>query len=666
MKTSVNFLEGVDLATVRRTHINWPNQIRAIVDGYRGYSGLPHGVQKDALQNAWDAREHKKGKNWSCVFEYIKGDKHEFITITDKGTTGLTGRVLEPEELEMDLPAEEKWGRFENVAFTKEPSEEALGSRGRGKFIFVGASKKYTILYDSLRNDSTYRFGFRTITKTESPIEAYDEDNGKKKLFQFTHGVLKALAEIGTRIIIVDPISELVKAIKSGGLSRYIGETWWEIILKYDVDICTKIDGKIYQAEVPEEFKLPEKDGKHYKTWIKEGKKIVVAGNEFKVKKLHIVSNIGEPLPEDIRGISIQRGGMKICTIEPRYMPKDIAESIYGYITLDRATERVLMIDEGPEHYNFDFRRALPRAIKSFVEDEMAKFAKDKLGWGADVREIRRQQQRNAERKALLAINRLAKEIGFIGVGKGPRTKKTTSVERKKKEIRIRIMELEFPRKDDIRVNYGETLNNIASKIINDSEKKITMRIRMFLRYYDRVIKHYVEEDISIDSESESPIFGPFSETFVEEDFPHTGRYTICTRIISMMEENKGVILDEAIHSFYLEEDPPAKGLFENCEAVEYPEEAKEILGEAVPGERGGYILQYNVSHPAEKAVEDTEDDLSEYLFRLMAFELCRIDLLQADSKLYGESDKSTPVDVVHRTHRVLGTSLYRYYLMAG
>jgi hypothetical protein len=56
----------------------------------------------------------------------------------------------------------------------------------------------------------------------------------------------------------------------------------------------------------------------------------------------------------------------------------------------------------------------------------------------------------------------LAKEIGFIGVGKGPRTKKTTSVERKKKEIRIRIMELEFTRKDDIRVNYWETLNNIS------------------------------------------------------------------------------------------------------------------------------------------------------------------------------------------------------------
>jgi len=270
MKTSVNFLKDVDLSKVTRTHINWPNQVRAIVDGYRGYMGTPHGVQKDALQNAWDARRYKKGRDWSCIFEYIKGDKYSFISITDKSTTGLTGRILKSEELEMELPPEEKWGRFENVAFTKDPSEDALGSRGRGKFIFVGASKQFTILYDSLRNDGTYRFGFRTITKTESPVEAYDEDDGREKLLKFTQGTLKPLGETGTRIIIVDPIDELIDAIKSGKLSRYIGETWWETILKYGANIYIKTDREIHRVNVPEEFKLYEKDGKNHKIWIKE------------------------------------------------------------------------------------------------------------------------------------------------------------------------------------------------------------------------------------------------------------------------------------------------------------------------------------------------------------------------------------------------------------
>src|SRR3990172_6759748 len=134
---------GIDLSTARSTVINWPNQFMAIIDGYRGFKGVPHGVQKDAIQNSWDARkDKKKGRGWSLRIEVGHSKSGRvFLCITDRGTTGLTGRVLKPEELQEDLPAVERWGRFENVAFTKDPSEGALGSRGRGKFIFVGASK---------------------------------------------------------------------------------------------------------------------------------------------------------------------------------------------------------------------------------------------------------------------------------------------------------------------------------------------------------------------------------------------------------------------------------------------------------------------------------------------------------------------------------------------
>src|SRR3990172_10617400 len=128
----------VVLGQTRHTVINWPVNLAQIVDGYRAFRGVPHGVQKDALQNAWDARvEKKNARGWSATFELMKFDGgNNFFVITDRGTTGLTGRVLKTEELQEDLPLEEKWGRFENVAFTKAASEEALGSRGRGKFIF--------------------------------------------------------------------------------------------------------------------------------------------------------------------------------------------------------------------------------------------------------------------------------------------------------------------------------------------------------------------------------------------------------------------------------------------------------------------------------------------------------------------------------------------------
>lgn len=131
----------LNLNKTRRTVINWPNELKEIVDRYRGWTSISHGVQKDAVQNAWDARiERDDPKQWQLEFELIESKDFNLFVFTDQGTTGLTGKVLSTEELQLDLPIEERWGRFENVAFTKEPSEKALGARGRGKFIFVGAS----------------------------------------------------------------------------------------------------------------------------------------------------------------------------------------------------------------------------------------------------------------------------------------------------------------------------------------------------------------------------------------------------------------------------------------------------------------------------------------------------------------------------------------------
>lgn len=224
---NVGFNQRIDLTTARDTIINWPEQVRTIADGYRRYEGIPHGVQKDAIQNGWDARVDKgHGRGWSLRFELLRSeDGVTYLSFTDSGATGLTGRVLQPEELEEDLPPEERWGRFENVAFIKGPSEQALGSRGRGKFIFVAASKENTILYDSLRADGTYRFGYRTVQRTRSPVNAFDEDAGREELINLTRGFFQPLSTVGTRVIIVNPIDELLADITWGRFLRYIGET---------------------------------------------------------------------------------------------------------------------------------------------------------------------------------------------------------------------------------------------------------------------------------------------------------------------------------------------------------------------------------------------------------------------------------------------------------
>jgi hypothetical protein len=652
------YLRGVD---VRRTVRNWPEDVRAVVDGYRAYTTIPHAVQKDAIQNGWSARKNRKGKGWGFTFELLETPEMRFLLMTDTGTIGLTGRVLTPEEYEMDLPGKERWGRFEGVAFTQPRAERTLGSRGRGKFIFVGASKEYTILYDTLRDDATYRFGFRAVTRTESPVFACDGEEGKRKLREITGNLIEPLSTIGTRVIIVNPLDELVRDIKGGHFLRYIGETWWEIILKYDATIKVRVNEQERTATIPGEFDLKEEDSRRFKVWLKKNQKIPVAFEEARVKNLHVVYSVNTPVPEDIRGISLQRDGMKICTIEPRYMGRESAERIYGYINFDTDTEEALLEDEGIEHCSYDFRRALPGAIKRLVEDEILRFAQTKLGYGGDAREMRRQQQRNAERRALIVANTFARALG-IGAGPGP-MRKGPGGERTARKVRIQMEELELPRLGDLKINYGEPVKNIKIRVVSEDERDIDMRVKLFLRFYDRILKTFAEHDIRVNSHSVTGDLGPFEERFTEQSYPDKGKYTVVARIVSLMDEDKGMEFDYKTKSFYLEEDPPMRGLFERCEAFGFPgeEPLKYWMGYSEYGSERGLILYYNLNHPGYASVSESEEDLAEYIVRIAGQEICRYDLMQEQSVLFRGEQRSDPQEILKQERRIVGELIYKY-----
>jgi len=646
---------------VRRTVRNWPEEVRAIVDGYRGYTTISHAVQKDAIQNAWSARKNAKGKDWTSTFELLETGKRNFLLMTDQGTTGLTGRVLEPEEYEEDLPGRERWGRFEGVAFTHSRTERTLGSRGRGKFIFVGASRENTIIYDTLRDDGTYRFGFRTVVRTESPVAAYDDEDGKRKLREMTGQLLEPLVAVGTRVIIVSPVDELVEDIKTGRFFRHIGETWWEIILKYGVRITVKVGERERAAEIPREFELQKEDSKKFNFWVKRKQKIQVGSNDFWIKNLHMMYNRARAVPQDIRGIAIQRDGMKICTIEPRYMGREIAHRLYGYVNFDPDTEEALLDDESIEHYSYDFRRALPGAMRRFVEDEMLRFGQEKLGYGFDAREARREEQRNAERRALAAANNFARGLG-IGAGPGP-IHRGRGGERMPRKVRIRMEELALPRPGDLRVNYGEVVRNIRIRVVNDREPDVELRVKVFLRFYDKVLKSFLERDIVITSHSITEDFGPYEEEFTETNYMDTGKYTIVARILSLMEEDKGDELDYRTKSFYLEEDPPMRGLFERCEAFGFPDEEpiKYWMGYSEYGSERGLILYYNLGHPGYPPVSENEEDLAEYILRIAGQEICRYDLMQEETILFRDDQRNDPQEILKQERQVVGELVYKF-----
>lgn len=654
-----SYLAGVEW---RRTVRNWPDDVKTIVDGYREHTVIAHAVQKDAIQNSWSAKVNRRGDGWNITFELAEARDRKFLLITDVGTTGLTGRILMPEEYEMDLPAEERWGRFEGVAFTQPRAERTLGSRGRGKFIFVGASKEYTILYDTLRGDGTYRFGFRTVIKTESPVMAYDGELGKQKIREMTGNLISPISSVGTRIIIVNPLDEVVHDIRRGSLFRYIGETWWEILAKYNASITIRVDGRERLVGIPPDFNLNEEDSERVKVWVKKNQRIPGGLSGANIKNLHLIYKTDGPISEDLRGVAIQRDGMKICVIEPKYMGREIADRLYGYVNFDAQTEELLLDDEGIEHYNYDFRKALPGAIKRFVEDEMLRFAQEKLGYGTDAREVRRQQQRNAERRALVAANSFARALG-IGAGPGPRREGHGGGGTPRK-IRIQMEELQLPRPADLRVNYGESVKNIKMRIINDNGRDVDLRVKFFLRYYDRVMKVFAEQDITLKADSVSEEIGPFEVECRESDFPDSGKYTVVARILSLMDEDKGVELDYKTKSYYLEEDPPMRGLFERCEAFGFPDEEPIMfwMGYSEYGSERGLILYYNLNHPGYVPVSESEEDLAEYIIRIAGQEICRFDLIQEIPVLFTIEQKDDPEEILKQERKVLGELIYKFW----
>lgn len=650
----------LNIERARPTVINWQNEVTSIADGYRMHRGIAHGVQKDAVQNAWDARANKRGTGWACAFELNKSpDGVVYLSFTDTGTFGLTGRVLEPEELEKDLPAEERWGRFENVAFTKEPSEEALGSRGRGKFVFLAASKQYIVLYDSLRGDGSYRFGYRTVQRTQSPIDAFDGGKGREELQRITNGFFEPLGKVGTRVIIVEPIEELVEDIRSGRFLRYIGETWWELLTKYKAAITVGYQGEVSKAAPPTQFELPTEDCRAFKVWRKENATLWIDSGCYRVKTLHVVYS-DRPVPEDIRGIAIQRGGMKVTSLPMQFVPRGIAARVYGYITVEKSLETALLKDEGIEHYSYDFRKVFPKAVRRFVERELGAFARQKLGIGIDPEVMKQRAANRAEREAVYAINRIARKLnlavsGFGGGGGNGGEPKL------KKPLRIEFTSIQFPR-ESRRVNYGERIAEIGLRVVNQTDDGVDARLRLYLLWDDQVVRQYLETDVVLGPKSKSGTLGLFEQLFTEEEFPQRGRYALRAKLISLAKPRKGKELHILTRYFYLEEDPPERGLFENCEGMEFPEEESKLMGEAVPGESGGYILQYNLKHPAKLAEEDNVTDFKDYLVTLMANEIPWIDVRSDLPRLFEKDRIGDPEYVAKRGSQIIGEVLHTYY----
>lgn len=664
-----DFFKTLPKSEARSTIINWLQQIKNIKDQYQQYATVREGVQKDAIQNAWDARSNKDGRNWRIRFQLHTKDNPKWLSFTDSGTCGLTGRVLKPQELELDLPPNERWGRFENLAFTKGPSEGSLGARGQGKFIFVAASESLRILYDSLRPNDSYRFGVRWVEITDSKVMHWDNGEARKKIIEYSP-VLKPLTTVGTRVIIDEPNAVLINSIVSGEFARFIAITWWDIITRFNV--CIEIDAGdgrgFLRVETPQDFVLPAKDTAQHLVSLKENISFSLGGKRYGIEKIHIVSTKDKKVREDIRGIALQRGGMRIMRLEMKHVPPDITNSVYGFVRFDRELDEAMKALEDPTHFNLNLHRGVGRKVREIVEKALDDFARERLG--ADGAMPSSGVNNDAAKRALSEMNRIAKMFGVqlrgSGTVGGAPSSGTTIL-----PVRISFVGgIEFPRKGSPRVNYGESLKSKQVVLVNDTENIVKVRATLsFIQAETDQREILFEKDCSVNGCDKIDLLTPFDLTITRNKFAR-GRWGLVQKVVALeaikhgeQTWEKGLIIQEFTHRFWVEEDPPEFGVFEEVNLVEFlsPEDVLQYrVGPGSTAQRRR--LDININHPAYKEVISEAELVEEYVFEQAAIALVEVDLDQEKSVLVPDKDRLTPALLLRTATTQLAKILAKYY----
>lgn len=648
----------------RATPISWEDLIENILDAYRLYvDDLSHAVQKDAIQNSVDARD-PEADGLEITFKLTRAGGEKLI-IEDNGTVGLTGRILREDEYEKDLPEEERWGRFEGMAFKRE-NPRALGARGQGKFIFVGMSKNKMIVYDTLRKDGVYRLGARHLGKILYPPP--ENEAARKKLKKYFPD-LSPLNQAGARIIVSKPYETLKEAIKTGRFTRYIQTTWWPILTDptYNVSILIKFDGKEEKVGFPEDLKFPPDDTKDVKVWIREwdpirkGYKI----RALSIRKLHLCWS-EKPLAEDVKGIMVIRGGMVVERVPVSELmtgaPPKITDHIYGYVEGDEGVQFQLKTIEDPTHYKFRRKGGWGKknifgTMLAYVSEQLQQFAQKKLG-------LEKTKKIKDFASLLKRFNRIVRSLGIspfdVGVVRPmPPSMQPPSL----KPIDLIFSTPEFPRSSP-RVNYGEEIRNFRVNVANRTGQAARIRVRIYTEQADIVRDKILFKDDDIPP-GETRQFGPFKLKITRKYTAGECRIKGLLNCLRHPDFEKGADLDKSTCRFWVEQNPPpGKGPFRDIVPVrgitcKIGGHEMRLDHRVDPHPEGGYVLKYNTEHPAYKEKCRTDEETDEYIIELMAKGLSPI-LIASDHELFRGLDD--PHEIITRSSALCSEILAKYY----
>jgi hypothetical protein len=457
-------MSGMEI--IKSPETNWSSFLEQVQRDYNTFPalGIAHGLQKDAIQNGWGARINNH--NWTFEFRLIKSTDGKFIlTMTDHGTHGLIGdpcyfeKKAKTSGETAGIPEKEKLARFESMFYS---GGSGVGLFGRGKLLFNVASKQKLIFYDSLTIDKQYRLNKRQISGSE-----YNQykcvlqgDLAKAKLYEWLNGLLQPLTSPGTRIVIVEPIQEVLDAIHNGDFLKAIEETWWEIIQKFDAKITVVDDeNRVYRAKVPKDYAtLPKETTGGWRVYYKANVEVKVGSDVYKIKHLHfLLAPKNKIINPELQGVNVHRRGMKIGSLQLE-IPEEISDRFFGYVQLDEDFENLVSETESITHYGFASIRKSPiRDLRNTVREDFEVFMQQ-LGFGPNTQEQNEKAKKLLE-KAKAELDNILRDMGIPSL---------TGGRSNKQDLSISIINLNFPNNTNY-VNIGDVISGFKYKITNRS-----------------------------------------------------------------------------------------------------------------------------------------------------------------------------------------------------
>ena len=406
---------------------------------------FPNGFQKDAIQNAVGARKTNKWKNWTCDISLKETKQGAFLVVEDSGTVGLTGNNIPTEEITKKMQNGEEIAPYERLSrftsmFNSGGNKTGGGLFGAGKSVYSVASKKYKYYFDSLREDGSY-----VANVNESGHVMPIALEGKKaKDYILRETGLPEKTKVGTRVIIVDPVEELVESIKDKSIIQFIQESWWLIIQRFDETSSITVNG--FVVPVPEGVK----DGTH--VFELQRPERVTSNYQVKHFGLYFFAKGGNGW----KGISYFRKGMKIGEVSIKDIPEKLKDKYWGYVEVDEAWEDELSEIEDTVHFGVSKGKKNSgqyQKLQNFcTEKTNAKFKE----WGfIRDKEIEDKKLKDELNGIAEDLQDLFDRLGYEDLGKGPN----------KTDFDVRWQDISYPVKN-------------SEQVTSDDEIKFSIRIK--------------------------------------------------------------------------------------------------------------------------------------------------------------------------------------------